>query len=450
MFNNVRVGAKLIAGFLCVAAIAAFIGIIGILDSKKLDKFVDELYTKRLVSLSAVDDISLYLSNIRVAVRTMPAADDQDFRDQIDDIERNKIRIEEKLAVLDEALTNERGRDLKRQLSAEYRNFLEFVDKVIEISEMHRVTLDSEYRQVLNDTRGPGMNASRLAQELVTLSENMAKEAWESSSKTYNDITQILITLVTVGVVTGILLGVFISRSISVPLKKTIEMLEDLKKGRLGTRLCMKRGDEIGHMARTMDSFAEDLQNVVIGTMKQIAAGDLSANVVQNDPEDEITPALHDTIEALRGLIIDDGGRVLEAAANRDLAQRLTKEYRGEYAKMKEYINQLMDNLDMAMHQVADAAKQVSGASGEISEGAQSLAEGANEQASSLEEVSSSLEEMSSMTKQNANNSSQAKALVTEASDSIYEADGEMKRMAEAITQIKESSDNTEDTQDDR
>jgi len=47
------------------------------------------------------------------------------------------------------------------------------------------------------------------------------------------------------------------------------------------------------------------------------------------------------------------------------------------------------------------------------------------------------------MTKQNASNSNEAKTLVTQASDSIHEADDAMKRMAAAIQQIKISSDNT-------
>jgi methyl-accepting chemotaxis protein len=220
-------------------------------------------------------------------------------------------------------------------------------------------------------------------------------------------------------------------------------MLNELNKGKLSTRLRLNRKDEIGVMAKTMDGFADDLQFIIIGTLKQISEGDLSANIAQRNPEDEIGPALSNTIESLRSLIIDDGGKVLEAAAEKDLTQRLKKDYKGEFKRMKNNINQLVDNLSDAMRQVEEAVGQVSSASGEISGGAQSLAEGANEQASSLEEISSSLEEMSSMTKQNADNSTQAKHLVGEASTSVNEANEAMSRMADAINHIKTSSDNT-------
>jgi len=443
MINNVKVGAKLISGFLVVAAIAAFIGIMGISSLKQLDTLVDELYTKRLIGLSAVDDIALYLANIRVAVRTLPTADDQDFKAQITSIEENKGLIEERLATLDEAITTDQGRDLKKKISTEYHIFAASVKKIIAESETKRVDLDPEYRHMLNDIRGPGLASAAFAQELTTHSENLAKKAWENSSETHDHIRAMLIVLLIAGVVIGIGLGYYLSRSISKPLDQTVRMINDLKKGHLSVRLHMSRGDEIGIMAKTMDEFADDLQNVVIGTMKQIAAGDLSANIIQKDTQDEIAPALRDTIEALRGLIINDGGRVLEAAAGKDLSQRLEKEYRGEYAKMKININTVVQSLDEAMSQVAEAAKQVSSASGEISSGSQALAEGANTQASSLEEISSSLEEMSSMTKQNADNSTQAKHLVGEAGASVNEANEAMQRMGQAIHQIKTSSDNT-------
>ena len=49
--------------------------------------------------------------------------------------------------------------------------------------------------------------------------------------------------------------------------------------------------DEIGEMLASINQLADDLQNVVIGTMNQIAAGGVSANIKVRDPEDEIARA---------------------------------------------------------------------------------------------------------------------------------------------------------------
>ena len=58
----------------------------------------------------------------------------------------------------------------------------------------------------------------------------------------------------------GIVIGIVIARSITGPLQKGVEMMKEMAKGHLGTRLKMERKDEIGELAGAMDVFSEDLQ----------------------------------------------------------------------------------------------------------------------------------------------------------------------------------------------
>ncbi len=99
-------------------------------------------------------------------------------------------------------------------------------------------------------------------------------------------------------------------------------------------------------------------------------------------------------------------------------------------------VNRVIEGLRLGATQTSTASQQVAQAS-------QQMAEGASEQASSLEEVSSSLEEMSSMTKQNADNAAQANRMAGEARDAAEHGNTAMTRMADAINQIKSSSDQT-------
>jgi methyl-accepting chemotaxis protein len=272
--------------------------------------------------------------------------------------------------------------------------------------------------------------------------EQLLKASDECTDLSERAVT-IMVVLLIVSVLIALFFGIYISGLISKPLGEAVKMIIEMGRGHLGGRLRLNRDDEIGILAKTMDSFADDMQNVVIGTMKKISVGDLSTKIDLKDPYDEISAALKGTIDELHALIIDDGGKVLTAAANKDLSQRLKGNYNGAYSKMKENINTVVQSLDEALSQVSEAVGQVSSASSQISGGAQSLAEGASTQASSLEEVSASLEEMSSMTKQNADNSNHAKILATEAKAAANEGDVSMKKMADAIREIKTSSDNT-------
>ncbi len=99
-------------------------------------------------------------------------------------------------------------------------------------------------------------------------------------------------------------------------------------------------------------------------------------------------------------------------------------------------INRIIENL-------TNGAEQTTSAAGQVSASSQSLAQGSSEQASSLEETSSSLEEMASMTKQNAANAKQAAGLATETLEASNRGTASVKRMSDAIGQIKQSSDET-------
>ncbi len=94
----------------------------------------------------------------------------------------------------------------------------------------------------------------------------------------------------------------------------------------------------------------------------------------------------------------------------------------------------VVNDLHNGSAQVAAAAEQVSGAS-------QAMAGGASEQAASLEESSAALQEMSAVTRDNAANTRKASEDAQAVLDLAHEGGTSMERLSEAITQIKENSD---------
>jgi len=445
MLNNIKIGTKLIAGFLVVAAIAAVIGIVGIKSASKLNSMIDEMYEKRLAGVSTVDDIALNAALIRLATRSMQSGSDEMYMTQLANLREAQENITKHIRDLDNYVDTRESHDMLADISRQYQALNVVVETLVNEAGKpeNRAILKPSLNNALDAVRSPARELSEMAAKLGEFIDQYASATNKESDRMYKSIKITLVTLLIAGTLIGILTGFFLSRSISSPLKKVVNELHQMSGGNMTARLNMKRGDEIGIMAKAMDEFSSHMQEDIISTMKKISVGDLSTNVSIAGPNDEIGPALKNTVESLRALIIDDGGQVLSAAANKDLSQRMERVYDGEFARMKKNINTVVQNLDDAMTQVHEAVGQVTSASGEISSGAQSLAEGANEQASSLEEISSSLEEISSMTKQNADHSNQAKVLVTQAGASVNEANEAMKRMAVAIKEIKSSSDNT-------
>ena len=99
--------------------------------------------------------------------------------------------------------------------------------------------------------------------------------------------------------------------------------------------------------------------------------------------------------------------------------------------------------IDRVVRGLSEGAGQVAAASQQLSSSSQQLAEGASEQAASLEETSSSLEEMASMTMQNAENSTQATALMKETCRAFSAASESMKELTVSMAEISTASEET-------
>lgn len=405
MLGNVKIGTKLISGFLIVAGISAAIGMFGISNMNKINLMLNTLYDKHLMGISEVKEANINLIYLGRAARQLVLAKDQTERNtQMDNINKYGVQVSDLMSQARERFTTEEGKAKYEQSMQAYNEYFANVKKFSEmVMRTELLKLDQSVVTGLSELISIGNRADQLMTEAAQMKVSQGQAMHKDSDVIYENMKNLLVILIILGTLIGLVLGFFLSSSISKPLSEVVKMIQEIAKGELGRKLSMDRKDEIGILGGEMDS--------LVNTMKD--------------------------------LIIDDGGMVLESASNKDLTKRLQKNYSGQFGKMKDNINRVVMSLDQAMQQVADATDQVSSASQQISAGSQSLAQGANQQASSLEEISSSLEEMASMTKQNADNALQAKNLAGEADGNAKTGSEAMIRMSGAINRIKESSDQT-------
>ena len=214
----------------------------------------------------------------------------------------------------------------------------------------------------------------------------------------------------------GIGLAVILTRIITGPITRITGVAESISRGDLSQRIEITSNDEVGQLAEAFRRMCASLKAVsreLVGLTKAALEGilDRRADTSRHQGQYAEISAGSTTCWARCSNRSTRPRPVLQSAAGKDLTQRVEGGYKGQFAELKENINQTVQALDEALSQVSEAVEQVTSASTQIASGSQNLAQGASEQASSLEEISSSLEEMSSMTKQNADNATQAKLL---------------------------------------
>ena len=187
-----------------------------------------------------------------------------------------------------------------------------------------------------------------------------AKTRSEQNTVDANAAITMMLIIVGLAVVIAIGLGIFISRLITKPLNRGVEMMQEIGKGHLAARLKIETRDEVGVLARTMDEFADDLQSKVIGTMQKIAAGDLSTEVTPKDDKDEISPALKQMTGALRGLVAE-AGMLSKAAVEGKLATRGNAEkFQGGYKEIVAGVNNTLDAVIGPLNVAAEYVDRIS------------------------------------------------------------------------------------------
>jgi methyl-accepting chemotaxis protein len=123
-----------------------------------------------------------------------------------------------------------------------------------------------------------------------------------------------------------------------------------------------------------------------------------------------------------------------------DLTQRVDDSRKDELGILGRSFNTFVSKIEVVVREVKAGTVQIDTGATQISSASQSLAEGASEQAASLEQISASVEEMSSMTQQNAENARQAAAMGETSKTAADKGQSEMKQMATAMGEIKQSS----------
>ena len=161
------------------------------------------------------------------------------------------------------------------------------------------------------------------------------------ASKNQMIMTMIAIDLFVLAIVVA--LSLFLMKAITDPLKKSVSMIQEMVRGRLGRRLELKQSDELGVLCDNLDRFAENLQHGVIGTMKKIAEGDLDLDITVEDPEDEISPIMKTTVENLRALV-KEAELLSHAAVEGKLETRGDAEnFQGGYRQIISGFNNTLD-----------------------------------------------------------------------------------------------------------
>ncbi len=193
------------------------------------------------------------------------------------------------------------------------------------------------------------------------------------------------------------------------------------------------RGQHLGSIGEWRDRTDESaVEQEITRLVHAASAGDFSKRVELATGDGfvgQLAAAMNGVMATVQSALADFA-RVLESVAEGDLTEKITADYEGVFAQLKDDTNSTVERLREVVSQIKVSTEAIHIAAGEISDGNADLSRRTEEQASSLEETASSMEQLNATVRQNADSARQAHELA-ERSNAVAEAGG--KKMDEVV-----------------
>ena len=236
--------------------------------------------------------------------------------------------------------------------------------------------------------------------------------------------------------------------AVTAPLEVAARTVAELAQGKVPAPITASFPGDFGRLRDNLDTCFEAVNRLVAdanGLAEAATEGRLSSRADAGRHQGDFARVVNGVNRTLDAVIapIGEATGVLEKLAARDLAARMTGNYPGEHARIKQATNATGEALHEALAQVARAVEQVSGAATQIASSSQAVASGASEQASSLTEIGASIDALAGVSRHSAESAQQASGLAGKARESAGAGTAAVEQLQGAMGQIRQSADRT-------
>ena len=254
----------------------------------------------------------------------------------------------------------------------------------------------------------------------------------EMSRLTTSIYTGILLVILAVAII-----GLFLARTISSPIKLLDSSAEKVAKGDTQVRVDIFTKDEVGRLANSFNKMIANLDS----SFKEVQLKSEAAEKAAQEAQEAKSLA-----ESQKEYLTDSTHKMLiemNKFSEGDLTTHLIKTKEDDIGKLFSGYNKTVESIRNLIKQITTAVEATASASAEISSSAEELAAGTEEQSTQTSEVAAAVEEMTQTIVQTSRNASNAANSADLTSNKAKEGALKLKENKEGIEKISRSSEKT-------
>ena len=179
--------------------------------------------------------------------------------------------------------------------------------------------------------------------------------------------------------------------------------------------------------------------NETVKVLENMSNGDLTTKMTGqfNGDHAKLKNSINRTIELMP---FDEAKNIFELLSDGNFTNVMSDKYQGDAKEFSISINKTIYSIEKVLSQVVYSIGKIEAGANQLSENSAALSQGASEQAASLEEISASTNDISNQTKDTAQNAAKAENLSKEANIAAQNGNEEMLKLEKAMEDITASS----------
>ncbi len=273
--KNLKIGVRLGIGFTILVVLIAGMAIFAAIQFGVIKKQINYLTQENIPKIQATHEVTEAGQNVCRSVSLIVAVEDPSFRaKELEKINKERSRYKEGIKALEALEKDEKGKAVIEKMKAAFKASAAVNNKAVEFALAGK---QAEADKVLPEATPLFTQAIQAAEEIMAFQKERVEYRSQESLQTYKGALTGLIVVCIVAILIAIGSAILITRGITAPLGKMMEMIKDIAQGEgdLTKRLSESSMDELGETCRWFNVFIDKLQGIigqVAQTTHQVAA----------------------------------------------------------------------------------------------------------------------------------------------------------------------------------
>ncbi len=367
--KNGRIGFKLVLSFLIVIAVFAAISVYQILQMQRLQQ-IEKAVTARQGDYAEI--AALQLRTVEVAAVVADAI-----------INRNSEVTQKEWAAVKASSSKDITRmrdfarnDVQRRIADTFgTNFMQFI-QYVDASVLPLLT-EAESARTTEEIRAINVHQDALRTQLLMPAKAMADSVMAEmllSARTFDEIsrqTVLLAILISVSALAAALLvSLLLSRSITAPLVKGVSFAQTVASGDFTRELAIRRRDEVGTLAESLNSMARKLRETVAairGSAELVASSSAEISVSAR--------SLSEAAQSQAATLEQTSASVQELTASVDLVAEHAQSQAAAVSQGSTSMEQVRSSVDEVSRSMKEISDLATASVQSAAEGAQAVAQ---------------------------------------------------------------------------